>query len=303
MNKIFIFLFLISFVTLSAKEISAFGAGDINSANPYGLTKSEKAVLQNTKKIDSIQRKVNSVKNSQDDLIQRLEGIESVYESDSKNIYKTKKSLQTIQDKVNNNFSSFSKQIIENEQRISALETKVDEFIDLQKQNNKFVEDKLIELAEALNKINSNYVKQEQFDELVQFVNKRKTIKQKVVKKTVSEDMVLKKPNKELMAYAKSLYYFKKLIAKKYKPAENNFYVGKIYFYKKKYKDAIHYFKTSMMLYDQASWIPELLLFSAISFEKTGDKENAVNFYSTLVDAYPETKESKTASKNLAKLQ
>jgi TolA-binding protein len=313
MIKTFISFFIISFAILNAKEISAFGAGDINSANPYGLTKAEKAVLKNSDKIKSLQKKLNSYISSQEDLTQTLEGIKSVYENDSKNIYKTKNNLKNIQDQIKTDFSSFSKQIIENEQRISVLEKKLDDFITLQKQNNKFVEEKLIELATAINKINTNYVREEQFNELVQFVNKKRTT-QKSVKKTASKvDNAYKKSDKDLMAYAKALYkknyitkslpYFQKLIEKKYKPAENNFYVGKIYFYKKKYKNAIHHFKTSMMLYDQAQWIPELLLLSAISFEKTGDKENAINFYSTLVDAYPETKESKTAKKNLAKLQ
>lgn len=57
-----------------------------------------------------------------------------------------------------------------------------------------------------------------------------------------------------------------------------------------------------MMLYDEAQYIPKLLLHSAISFEKTKDKDNAINFYGTLVDAYPETEEAKVAQKNLKKL-
>lgn len=311
MFKLIIFC-ITSYVLLGAKEISAFGAGDISSESPYGLTKSEKSTLKNLKKIESISREINSVRSLQDDMNQRLEGIESVYESDSKNIYKTKKNLKNIQDKMKLDFSNFSKQIIENEQRISSLEVKLSELISLQKNNNKFVEDKLIELATVINKINSTYINEKQFDELVQFINKKKKINKKNNSSSKSVDNAYKKSNKDLMAYAKSLYdknyitkslpYFKRLIDKKYKPAENNYYVGKIYFYKKKYKDAIHYFKTSMMLYDQAIWIPELLLLSAISFEKTGDKENAVNFYSTLVDAYPETKEAKEASKKLDKL-
>ena len=100
----------------------------------------------------------------------------------------------------------------------------------------------------------------------------------------------------------KSKPHFVELVRRKYKPAQSNYYLAEIFFYKKRYKDAIHHYKTSMMLYDQASYIPQLLLHSAVSFEKIKDKENAVNFYSTLVDAYPETKEAVEANKKLKTL-
>jgi TolA-binding protein len=56
------------------------------------------------------------------------------------------------------------------------------------------------------------------------------------------------------------------------------------------------------MLDDEASYIPRLLLHSAISFERLNDKENSINFYKTLIDTYPSSKESKKASKILKKL-
>lgn len=96
---------------------------------------------------------------------------------------------------------------------------------------------------------------------------------------------------------------FKHLIKEKYRPAESNFFVGEIKFYRRKYKEAISYFKTSMLLYDKSKYLPKLLLHSAISFQKLKDNENARNFYSTLIDIYPESDEAKEASKKIKSLK
>ena len=72
---------------------------------------------------------------------------------------------------------------------------------------------------------------------------------------------------------------------------------------RKKYDVAISHFKKSAMLNDKAAYMPTLLLHSAISFENVKDKDNAKNFYNTLVGLYPDSEESKIAKKNLAKLK
>ena len=184
----------------------------------------------------------------------------------------------------------------------------MDKFISLQQKNNIIVEKSLKDITRLLNKINSNYISKKEFDELVDFVNKSKKNTKKVVLKKKSNNI----SNKDSLALAIKLFnknyltkskpIFEKLVKNKYKPAQCNYYLGEIYFFKKKYKTAIHHFKTSMMLYDEASYIPKLLLHSAISFEKINDKDNAINFYGTLVDAYSETKEAKIAQKNLKNL-
>ena len=87
-----------------------------------------------------------------------------------------------------------------------------------------------------------------------------------------------------------------------YKPAEGNYYLAEMWYVRKKYDLAISHFKKSAILYDQAAYMPTLLLHSAISFEKIKDKENARSFYNTLIDLYPSASESKIAKKNLSKL-
>ncbi|MCK5294792.1 MAG: hypothetical protein KAJ49_09080 [Arcobacteraceae bacterium] len=321
-----LFFLVILIVSLNSKEVSVFGAGDVDSSSPYGLTNAEKVIYKNTKKISNIKNKINKINNninniesSYEDLIQKLEGMESVYESDSKSLYRTKKVLSLINNSIEANSvnievtsinlaknSILLKQVIINSKKLLELENKIDNFISLQEKNNKIVEKTLKNTTKLINDINSKYITKKQFDELITFVNK----KNKPIKSSSKKHKkVVKRTNKELLKHAISLFknnyltkskpMFIKLVNAKYKPAQSNYYLGEIFFYKKRYKDAIHHYKTSMMLYDQASYIPRLLLHSAISFEKTNDKENAINFYSTLVDAYPETKEAVEANKKL----
>lgn len=231
-------------------------------------------------------------------------------------MHKAKKTISAINNNIEANSinisknSNLSKIVEENSLNLFKLENKIDTFIELQQKNNKIVEQSLKNTNDLINNINSQYVTKKQFDELVKFINKKKISKNRITKKKKN---IVKRTDKESLSYAISLFnnnyltkskpIFLRLIKKNYKPAESNFYLAEILYYKKRYKDAIHYFKTSMMLYDQASYIPKLLLHSAISFEKLKDKDNAINFYSTLVDAYPETKEAIEAQNKLQKLQ
>jgi len=90
---------------------------------------------------------------------------------------------------------------------------------------------------------------------------------------------------------------------KGYKPAASNYYLGEIAYYTKKYEDAIFFYKKSASLYDQASYIDVLLLHTAISLEKTGDKGQAKTFYKNIVDNYPDKKSAKIAKDKLKKLK
>ena len=90
---------------------------------------------------------------------------------------------------------------------------------------------------------------------------------------------------------------------KGYKPAASNYYLGEIAYYTKKYEDAIFFYKKSASLYDQASYIDVLLLHTAISLEKTGDKGQAKTFYKNIVDNYPDKKSAKIAKDKLKRLK
>jgi len=89
---------------------------------------------------------------------------------------------------------------------------------------------------------------------------------------------------------------------KGHKPAASNYYLGEIAYYTKKYEDAIFYFKKSAGLYDQASYIDTLLLHTAISLEKSGEKAQAKAFYENIIANYPGKKSAKIAKEKLKKL-
>jgi TolA-binding protein len=316
-NKILITLLSLTLSSSFAKEISVFGAGDINSANPYGLTKTEKSIYNNKKKLENLTLKYNQLQSNFDEISEKLQGFNSVYENDSENLNKTRKTIVNIDSAIKANRTD-----LENLQQVSklntdsiiALEKRLDEFIELQTQNNKSIQKSLSRVSYLLNKINKNYVDKNEFNELVNYVNgDTKTIKKKeTTKKSITATPEIKLTNKQkyLKAVAmfkkryftKSLPYWNELLKANYKKASVSYHIGEIMYAKKKYKQAISNFKTSMMLNDEASYIPKLLLHSAISFEKIRDLSNARNFYTTIIDVYENTPEAKIAKKQLQNL-
>jgi len=309
MKKILITLAVLLHITY-AKDVSVFGAGNLDSGTPYGLTNAEKASYKNSKEIKELGYKVNTIQDSTEELKQQLEGFKSVFNSDSKNLNDTKNNLQQLIA----SFEEMNNRISQNEKELNSLKEKIDNFIALQTKNNELLQDSNKKLNSVITKINKNYVSKKEFDELVNFVNKKSTAKKVApVKKNNADNNFGFKTNEALYDYAvklhgkmyltKSMPMFDKLVKENYKKASSSYYLADILHYKKRYKDAIHYYKQSMMLNDQASYIPKLLYNSAHSFEQLKDFDNARNFYQTLIDAYGSTSEAKEASKRLEKLK
>ncbi len=98
--------------------------------------------------------------------------------------------------------------------------------------------------------------------------------------------------------YTKSFPLFVELAEKSYKPATTNYYLGEISYYKKRYSDAIVYYKKSVGYYDKASYMPTLLLHTGISFEKLNDDENKEKFLNALLSSYPNSSEADIAQKH-----
>ncbi|MEA1915231.1 MAG: hypothetical protein U9N30_07925 [Campylobacterota bacterium] len=303
------FLLTALLVCSHAQEVSVFGAGNLDSAKPYGLTSSEKYILKNKQKLGSIDSKVKGVHSSIDLLNERIDGIESIYESDSQKLNKAVREVNKIvEDKDTQT------------QEIADIKSVLTQLMQMQEDNNAqngrniaALKSSIKKLTKLVNKINSNYISAKEFESNMQQFSKSgnvKTVKTKnKTTKSSKSNIDSTKSSKELMsdakAHFKKQYYkhaipiFEALIDKNYKPAESNFYLGEIWYYRKKYKDAIAYYKKSAMLYDKATWMPKLLLHSAIAFEKTGDIDNASSFYSTLIEVYGDSPEAKTAKQKL----
>ena len=311
MKKIIPLLFVITSLTV-AEEVSVYGASNQDSS--YGLSASEKHILKNQSNISNLSSKLEEINSLVKSINGRLEGLESTYEGDSRKLNDLSLKLNQSSDLASNEQASNV-----NQSDLNSLKAA------------------LTKLTTIVNKINAEYVSTTELEKnMQQFVTREEfeavkkamgiktpqgsskttvEAKEKIVDTTSAVSSVeLKTADDKIkfMADAKKDYdakvynsaipKFEKLIEVNYKPAENNYYLGDMLFKRKKYDQAIVHFKKSAMLNDKASYMPTLLLNSAISFENTKDKDNAKNFYSTLIELYPNSQEAKTAKTNLNKL-
>ena len=171
----------------------------------------------------------------------------------------------------------------------------------------------LKELGLMIDNISANYVSKDDLKEALagkSLTNNRKKSTKAVSKDTGSLDgqATSKIYSEGVRLFVKQRYNeaqkrFVITDKKGYKPAASNYYLGEIAYYTKKYEDAIFFYKKSASLYDQASYIDVLLLHTAISLEKTGDKGQAKTFYKNIADNYPDKKSAKIAKEKLKKLK
>lgn len=279
-------------VTLFSAEPSAFGAGNLNSPNPYGLTSSEKSLLETKKNLHKVVVKSNNQANEVDSLRERIDGLQTIIESLSRKSHENKIGLKKIKSKISLDINSSN----EYEKRLNRFT-----------QTNQEDIDKLTlvinELSSLIDTINSSYVSKKEFTRLVDDVNKFKDLVAKELKNssvsTPKKSKLDKMQNAEVAKqakaffdkkyYTKSIEYYTHLINKNYKPARAHYMIGEMKFKRKNYADAISYFKKSASLYSKASYMPSLMLHTAISMDETGDKKNAKAFYNGLINKYPDS--------------
>jgi len=168
------------------------------------------------------------------------------------------------------------------------------------------------DLGKMIDEINRKYVSR---DELAQILSDQ-TVSGTTHKKNVplrSKEVEFKEtaPSKlyseAVRLFVKKRYHeaekrFQVTAQKGYKPAASNYYLGEIAYYTKQYDDAIFYYKKSAGLYDKASYMPVLLLHTAVSLEKTGNREQAKLFYENVIENYPEKKAAAIAKEKLKRL-
>jgi TolA-binding protein len=288
---------LVPLLLLSA-EPSAFGAGNLNNPEPYGLTSNEKVILETKKKLHTVVVKSNNQANEVDSLRERLDGIQSIIESLSRKAHKNKVALQKLQE--SNELKSQSSD--EYEKRLG----------DVVESNSKNIEKTQLivsEMTNLIDGINKNYVTKSEFNSLVSDVNKFKELIAKELKHTTPSKTESKKTSADLYNEAKKMYkkkYYTKaienyeiLIKRNYKPAYSHYMIGEMNYKRKNYANALAYFKKSSTLYSKASYMPNLMLHSAISMEKTGNNKQAKVFYKAVVSKYPDTQEANEAKKHL----
>lgn len=339
MNKYLLTLLVVSssISIAGAQEVSVFDAGSMNANNPYGLNSSEKHILKNQTSINTLSSKVGDMNSMVEAINRRLEGLESTYEGDSAKLNSSVMKINELSQKIGLSSDLASKNDAAEIKNVSAELLNMNTASEKEMRDSiNTLKTTVTKLSSLVNKINSEYVSsseleknmqqfitREEFDALKKAVgvktsqiNPTKTTETKSTASAVAVDEIKKdltaddkvkllndaKTDFDAKNFNSAIPKYEKLVEVNYKPAEGNFYLGEMWYIRKKYDLAISHFKKSAVLYDKAAYMPTLLLHSAISFENTKDKENARNFYSTLVDLYPSSSEAKVAKQNLNKL-
>ena len=313
MNIRILIVFIAIFLPFSliGAEPSAFGAGDLNNPTPYGLTQKEQLLLQNKKELKKVIVKSNNQADKVDSLRERLDGLQTIIEGLSQKSHENKLTIKSLDNKNElalQNANEYEKRLGESTQNNIVL-------IEVNKKEIDKMKLLITELSTVIDTINTSYVSKNEFNLLINDVNKFKDL----VAKELQSGSKAKKSSLSNMSngvietkakafydkklYTKSIEYYQHLISKKYKPARSHYMLGEIYYFRKNYAEAIAYFKKSASLYSKAKYMPILMLHTAISMDKTGDITNAKNFYEAVISKYPDSSYALTAQEKLNKIQ
>jgi len=285
-------------VLLSA-EPSAFGAGDLSSPEPYGLTSSEKVILETKNRLKKVALKSNSQASQLDSLRERIDGLQSIVESISRKTHNNQINLEKLKSEDETGFANAA----EYQTRLSeSVQQNAEQIVELKAS--------LLELSKFLDRINAEYVTKDEYNILVKSFNDFKVLVAKELKSSTKTNSSrtkissaalynLAKKNFDKKHYTKAIANYKELIRRKYRPAYAHYMIGEMNYRRKNYAQAIAYFKKSSQLYSKASYMPNLMLHSAISMERTGDKAHASAFYKALIVKYPKSQQAKEAKRRL----
>ena len=299
MKKVLFLSFFLLPLSLFA-ERSAFGAGDLDSPNPYGLTKAEKKILENKEKLNAIKGTSRQNKSRLTEVEESLAGVRSIVEGMSENSRSQKQELQNLQTEMEG-LKVTSTQMNE----------KIDEIVLTNEENIKQLKVVMGELSSLIDTINGNYVTKSEYNTLAQEINSFKLEVAKQLKKIASSgnspwdnksNATVAKEAKKLFdkkKYADAIDAYEHLIKKSYKPAAAHYYIGESYFQLNEYANAIAYFKESAKRYAKGKYMPNLMLHTGIALQKTKDEEGAQQFFQALIAKYPSSKEAKKAEKLL----
>ena len=286
---------------LISAEPSAFGAGDLSNPEPYGLTSNEKVILDNKDKLRKVFVKSNNQANEVDSLRERIDGLQSIIESLSRKAHNNKIKLNRL-----------SEENVLKTENSDEYEKRLSEVVGSNSENIETTKKAISEMSLLIDSINKDYVTKKEFNSLVNDVNNFKALIAKELKsspktknptKSKLDSMSSAEIAKQAQVYFDKKWYtnaienYNFLIKKNYKPAYAHYMLGEMNYRRKNYSDAMTYFKKSASLYSEASYMPTLMLHSAMSMHKTGDKKNAQTFFKAVVAKYPQSSEAEEAKK------
>ncbi len=295
-------LFSLMSATFLLAEPSAFEAGNLDSPNPYGLTKDEKYILENKKNIQKLQKiilkqqilinqnnktindlqlKIVNFKLKLNLLSQRIDGINTVLSS-----------IDEINQKVNNLQQELNSTNI-------VLFSLKDKFIQVQNEvnNNKKATDDNINTVIGLTEQIAKDV--ETLKQQINVIKKESDFKN-WSKKDIFNKAVYYFNNKN---YAKAQKMFNYLYKNNYKTATSLFYLGDIEYKFGHYKNALAFYKKSIQKKKKAKYMPILLYHTGYSLERESKPKFAKNSYLKIIKDYPKSIFVKYAKKRLNNLE
>jgi len=248
-----------------AYEPSVYGAGDIDSASPYGLTKTEQAVLDNKKTIQMLYNKISEFQ-------RKIDGMSTIIEGQNREILDLKEKLDEVESQAYNNRSQVDDNATYN---------------------------LLLQLSQTVDNINNNYVSR---DELKKALAGSRPSDSNLGSPIGGNSADTYRKGVRLFSkrsYGAAKTHFEQALAESYKPAASNYYLGEIAYYTHNYKDAVAYYKQSASLYDTASYMDVLFLHTAIALDNNGEKAQAKAFYQHVIDNYPNKRSAAIARKRI----
>lgn len=292
MRSLIAFSFLFFSLIASAAEPSAFGAGDLNNPNPYGLTNEEKLILENKKELQSVIQKHNAQNAKVETVTERIDGLQTIVEGLAQTSNEQRIVLQKLQESIapdandTSSIDDIKKQVAANTENIAQFKSLLEE------------------LSRVVDGINTNYVSKEEFTALIKQL--KVTLPTSTVSAPKGDNTSIEKEAKKLYDqknYVEAQHNFEMMVQKKYKVAEANFMIGECYFERKAYKEAVMYYKESAARSEKALYMPTLLLHAGISMEKSGDIATAKGFYQATISKFNGSGAAKEANERLSKLK
>ncbi|HIP41684.1 MAG TPA: hypothetical protein EYG90_04110 [Campylobacterales bacterium] len=252
---------------LFAYEPSVYGAGNIESAEPYGLTQTERTVLENRKEVQFL-------KNMVSDQQSRIDGFTTIIEGLNQQIVHLKEQL--------NEFSKANTK--DDYDKTYAL---------------------LLDLGTMIDEIKNSYVTQDDLRMAMGgSVRNRVSNNSNMVASEGETTDISGVYMSAVQLFGRKSYNiarvkFEETLANNYKSASSNYYLGEIAYNTQDYSSAITYYKKSASLNDKANYMKVLYLHTAIALARDGQGEQARGFFQYVVDNYPGTRVADIAKKNL----
>jgi TolA-binding protein len=314
-----IYITSVAAVFLFGAEPSAFKAGDLDLPNPYGLTSSEKKIVEQNKNIQNISTKLFDTAQSQIELRNEIDGIKSLVVGHSEKI-------RDFDRKINSDDNN----------SIKTLEKRFEENLKNQNENYDKIMKTLSAIAALLDDTRDNYVSKEQLKAIVgknykeikskktkaqpqdEAVDDNKTQKPEATKKQegaqkgkketlVNSDELFKEAQKNYrdnkLKEAREAFESIQKNDSEYKKGLVAFYIGEIDYKNGEYKTALEQYQKSIEADEKASYVPIILFHTAASLEKLGDKEAAKKILNSLITNYPKHYLLPSAKKKLAEIK